>query len=73
LDPVLGVHRESLMTWLDLLRVIALFVGVGGAIMAVLIGAVWMLTKPLGEGPKRLVDIENRGRTRILMPDGTIK
>jgi hypothetical protein len=61
------------MTWLDWLRVVALAVAFIGIFVAALAGLFLLLSKPLGEGPERIVDIENRGETRIRMPDGTIK
>ena len=59
--------------WLDLLRIIAVCVAIIATILAGMIGIVWFCSKPLGRGPERIVDVKNRGRTRIRMPDGTIK
>ena len=33
----------------------------------------WFWFKPQERGPRRIVDINNRGHTRIVMPDGSIK
>jgi len=61
------------VTWLDWLDIAALLVAVNAVGTAAIIGIFWFLSKPIGRGPERIVDIHNRGRTRIRMPDGTIK
>jgi hypothetical protein len=61
------------MTWLDWARIICLLVAVCSIALAVFLGIFYLLTSPLGNGPERIVDIDNRGRTRIRMPDGRIR
>jgi hypothetical protein len=61
------------MTWLDWAAIVGIFLAIIGTVLAALIGLVWICTKPLGEGPERIVDVENRGHTRIRMPDGSIR
>ena len=61
------------MIWLEWARMAALVVAASATGLALLIGLFWLLTSPLGNGPQRIVDIENRGRTRIRLPDGRIR
>jgi hypothetical protein len=61
------------VTWLDWLRLGALFLAFGGIGASILIGFFWLCSKPLGSGPERIVDVKNRGHTKIRMPDGTIR
>ena len=66
------------MTWLDLaldwVRIAAIFVAFSATSLAAMLGVLWYCTEPLGpRGPERIVDVRNRGLTRIRMPDGTIK
>jgi hypothetical protein len=65
------------VSWLDLaldwLRIAAIFVAFSATSLAAILGAFWLCTKPMGRGPKRIVDIHNRGLTQFQMPDGTIK
>ena len=61
------------MIWLEWARMAALVVAASATGLAMLIGLFWLLTSPLGNGPQRIVDIENRGRTRIRLPDGRIR
>jgi len=61
------------MTWLDWLKVAAVLIAYGATVCAAAIGLFWLCTEPMGRGPERIVDVKNRGLTRIRMPDGTIK
>jgi len=66
------------VTWLDLaldwVRIAAIFVAFSATSLAAILGAFWYCTEPLGpRGPERIVDVRNRGLTRIRMPDGTIR
>lgn len=61
------------MTWVDWLKVAALAFGAVVAVLAALVCALCAGFKQLGEGPERIVDVDNRGQTRIRMPDGSIK
>jgi len=65
------------VTWLNLaldwVRIAAIFVVFSATSLAAMLGVLWWLTEPLGRGPERIVDVRNRGLTRIRMPDGTIK
>jgi hypothetical protein len=61
------------VTWIELLLIGAIFVTLCAACIALFAWILWAMTKPLGDGPERIVDIENRGNTKIRMPDGTIK
>ena len=61
------------VTWLDWVKIAAVLVAYGASVTIAAIGMFWWLTEPLGRGPKRIVDVRNRGLTRIRMPDGTIK
>jgi len=61
------------VTWFDWMRVIAVLLVIGAVIVMALAALIWLCTAPLGSGPERIVDVENRGHTRIRMPDGTIK
>jgi hypothetical protein len=61
---------QFFVEWTQILAV--LFV-LGMGVIAMLLAIGWLITRPLGNGPERIVDIENRGHTRIRMPDGTIK
>jgi len=65
------------VTWLDLAldwaRIAAIFVAFSATSLAAILGAFWYCTEPMGRGPKRIVDIHNRGLTRIEMPDGSIR
>jgi len=65
------------VNWLDLaldwVRIAAIFVAFSATSLAAILAAFWYCTEPMGRGPERIVDIRNRGLTRIRMPDGTIK
>lgn len=61
------------MTWLELFYIGVIFFVLIVICMVVIASALWAMSKPLGKGPERIVDIHNRGQTRIRMPDGTIK
>jgi hypothetical protein len=62
-----------MMTWLDWLQIAGLFFALCGVSFAALIAFIWLLSEPIGGGPERIVDVENRGNTKIRMPDGSIK
>ena len=61
------------MTWLDWLKILAFMLAIAMIVLAILVGLFWLSSKPLGRGPERIVDVKNRGMTRIRMPDGTIR
>jgi len=61
------------MTWVDWLKIAVLLFAISVLLTTAVVGLFWLCTEPMGHGPKRLVDIHNRGLTRIQMPDGTIK
>jgi len=61
------------MTWVDWVKIVAVVVAINVIFLTALVGLFWLWSRPLGRGPERIVDVENRGRTRIRMPDGTIK
>jgi hypothetical protein len=63
----------SLQFILDWIRIAAILMAACATILAGLIGVVWLCTKQLGKGPERIVDVDNRGHTRIRMPDGSIR
>jgi len=58
---------------LDWLLLFGVFFTVSLAALLAMCAIVWFCSKPLDQGPRRIVDVDNRGHTRILMPDGTIK
>jgi hypothetical protein len=58
---------------LDWLAVFALFFAVSFVGFLALCAIVWFSFKPQDRGPRRIVDVHNRGHTRIVMPDGSIK
>jgi hypothetical protein len=57
---------------LDWLLIFALFFSVTFIGLLALLAIVFAFSKSQ-PGPRRIVDVENRGHTRILLPDGTIK
>jgi len=61
------------MTWLDWLKILAFMLAISVIVMAILVGLFWLSSKPVRRGPERIVDVKNRGMTRIRMPDGTIR
>jgi hypothetical protein len=60
----------DVLDWLEIFGICFLISFVGilafGAIL-------WFSFKPQERGPRRIVDVRNRGHTRIMMPDGSIK
>jgi hypothetical protein len=60
----------ELMDWLV---IFGIFFVVSLAALAGMCAILWFCFKPQDRGPRRIVDIENRGHTRIVMPDGSIR
>ncbi len=60
----------ELLNWLLLFGI---FFVVSLVALLALCAILWFSFKPQDRGPRRIVDVENRGRTRIVMPDGSIK
>jgi hypothetical protein len=58
---------------LDWLAIFGIFFAVSFVSLLAICGLVWVCFKPQERGPRRIVDIHNRGHTRIMMPDGSIK
>jgi hypothetical protein len=61
------------MSWIGWLQIAALFIAGCALVIAALLGFLWLLSKPLGDGPDRVVDVENRGHTVFVTRDGKIK
>jgi hypothetical protein len=61
---------SELLNWLLLFGI---FFVVSLVALLGLCAILWFSFKPQDRGPRRIVDVENRGRTRIVMPDGSIK
>ena len=55
------------------LIIFGIFFVVSLAALAAICAIVWFCFKPQDRGPRRIVDIDNRGHTRIVMPDGSIR
>jgi hypothetical protein len=63
-----------MMTWVDWFKIGVFLFAVCVLLSAAVVGVFWLCLKPMGGAqPQRMVDVHNRGRTRLLMPDGTIK
>ena len=60
----------DLLNWL---AIFAIFFFVSFVSLLGICAIVWVCFKPVERGPRRIVDIHNRGHTRIMMPDGSIK
>jgi hypothetical protein len=58
---------------LDWLAIFGIFFAGSLVGLIAICAIVWFSFKPQVQGPRRIVDIHNRGRTRIMMPDGSIK
>lgn len=58
---------------LDWLILFGIFFVVSLAALSAMCAILWFCFKPQDRGPRRIVDIENRGHTRIVMPDGSIR
>jgi hypothetical protein len=63
----------SAFAFIEWVEISAFLLTIGVIPVAALVGIIWLMSKPLGSGPQRIVDVENRGHTRIRMPDGTIR
>jgi hypothetical protein len=61
------------LTWVDWLKLAAVFLAAGTIGMLAVAAMFWLFSRPIRRGPERIVDVRNRGHTRIRMPDGTIK
>jgi hypothetical protein len=61
---------NDLLDWLIVFGIV--FAGSLAGLLA-MCAIVWVCFKPEERGPRRIVDINNRGHTRIMMPDGSIK
>jgi hypothetical protein len=64
------------LSWFDIALLSFLVFGVCAAGLCVAAAIWWFISgyferPPRGE--RRIVDVDNRGETRIMMPDGTIK
>ena len=57
----------------DWLIIFGISFAVSFAVLLAVCAIVWVCSKPPPRGPRRIVDVHNRGHTRIMMPDGTIK
>jgi len=64
-----------MMLWTDWLKLGALLLALAVLMTTAAVALLWLCTAPAAQRgqPQRMVDIHNRGRTRLLMPDGTIK
>ena len=60
----------ELWNWL---AIFGIFFAVSVVCLVAMCAIVWFSFKPQNRGPRRIVDVHNRGRTRIVMPDGSIK
>ena len=58
---------------LDWLIIFGIFFVVSLGALGAIVTILWFCFKPQDRGPRRIVDIENRGHTRIVMPDGSIR
>jgi hypothetical protein len=54
--------------WLDCLQLVLILVAISALILAGQLALLWAFTKPLDRGPRRIVDVNNRGHTRFVMP-----
>jgi hypothetical protein len=52
-------------------KLFAIFLLIAFGTMLGLCAIVWFCSKPNRRGPVRIVDVENRGHTRFVMPDGS--